>query len=208
MIKVTTQKFYRVGGASTQLKGVSSDIVLPTVTAGLRLGEGEQDYAMPYDEIPRAGGYVKSSRISRILPELMARSKARMAQDKDMQYTREDIERARERQEKNIVSLNKAERQAENAQLLERKKSIDAERKVRYEKMAADDEKNLTIYRLKLADVKLPKLPIASKDDDDEYMDENEDPEDELTETPEYPSKLDPVLREALHIVKDMVNMP
>ena len=208
MIKVTTQKFYRVGGASTQLKGVSSDIVLPTVTAGLRLGEGEQDYAMPYDEIPRAGGYVKSSRISRILPELMARSKARMAQDKDMQYTREDIERARERQEKNIVSLNKAERQAENAQLLERKKSIDAERKVRYEKMAADDEKNLTIYRLKLADVKLPKLPIASKDDDDEYMDENEDPEDALTETPEYPSKLDPVLREALHIVKDMVNMP
>lgn len=208
MIKVTTQKFYRVGGASTQLKGVSSDIVLPTVTAGLRLGEGEQDYAMPYDEIPRAGGYVKSSRISRILPELMARSKARMAQDKDMQYTREDIERARERQEKNIVSLNKAERQAENAQLLERKKSIDAERKVRYEKMAADDEKNLTIYRLKLADVKLPRLPIASKDDDDEYMDENEDPEDALTETPEYPSKLDPVLREALHIVKDMVNMP
>lgn len=208
MIKVTTQKFYRVGGASTQLKGVSSDIVLPTVTAGLRIGEGEQDYAMPYDEIPRAGGYVKSSRISRILPELMARSKARMAQDKDMQYTREDIERARERQEKNVVSLNKAERQAENAQLLERKKSIDAERKVRYEKMAADDEKNLTIYRLKLADVKLPKLPIASKDDDDEYMDENEDPEDELTETPEYPSKLDPVLREALHIVKDMVNMP
>ena len=74
--------------------------------------------------------------------------------------------------------------------------------------MAADDEKNLSIYRLKLADVKLPRLPIASKDDDDEYMDENEDPEDALTETPEYPSKLDPVLREALHIVKDMVNMP
>lgn len=208
MIKVTTQKFYRVGGASTQLKGVTSDIVLPTVTAGLRIGEGEQDYAMPYDEIPRAGGYVKSSRISRILPELMARSQARISQDKDMQYTREDIERARERQEKNVVSLNKAEREAENTQLLERKRAIDAERKVRYEKMAAEDEKNMTIYRLKLSDVKAARLPIASKDDDDEYMDENKDPEEELTETPEYPSKLDPVLREALHIVKDMVDMP
>ena len=208
MIKVTTQKFYRVGGASTQLKGVASDIVLPTVTAGLRIGEGEQDYAMPYDEIPRAGGYVKSSRISRILPELMARSQARTSQDKDMQYTREDIERARERQEKNVVSLNKAEREAENTQLLERKKAIDAERKVRYEKMAAEDEKKMTIYRLKLSDVKAARLPIASKDDDDEYMDENKDPEEELTETPEYPSKLDPVLREALHIVKDMVDMP
>lgn len=208
MIKVTTQKFYRVGGASTQLKGVGSDIVLPTVTAGLRIGESEQDYAMPYDEIPRAGGYVKSSRIARILPELMARSQARVARDKDMQYTREDIERARERQEKNTVSLNKAEREAENAQLLERKKTIDAERKVRYEQMAAADEKNMTIYRLKLSDVKAAKLPIASKDDEDEYMDENKDPEDELTETPEYPSKLDPVLREALHIVKDMIDMP
>ena len=208
MIKVTTQKFYRVGGASTQLKGVASDIVLPTVTAGLRLGEAEQDYAMPYDEIPRAGGYVKSSRISRILPELMARSNARVAQDKDMQYTREDIERAKERQEKNVVSLNKAVRQAENMQLIERKKSMDAERKVRYEQMAAQDEKQLTIYRLKLTDVKAAKLPLASKEDDSEYMDENKDPEEELTETPEYPSNLDPVLREALHIVKDMVDMP
>ena len=208
MIKVTTQKFYRVGGASTQLKGVASDIVLPSVTAGLRIGEGEQDYAMPYDEIPRAGGYVKSSRVARILPELMARSKARTAQDKDMQYTREDVARAKERYESNVVSLNKAERQAENAQLMERKKAIDAERKVRYEKMAAEDEKNLTIYRLKLTDVAAPRLPLASKDDDSEYMDENKDLEEELTETPEYPSNLDPVLREALHIVRDMVDIP
>ena len=208
MIKVTTQKFYRVGGASTQLKGVESDIVLPTVTAGLRIGEGEQDYAMPYDEIPRAGGYVKSSRIAHILPELMARSNARVNADKDMQYTREDIARARERFEKNTVSLNKKVRAAENAQLLERKKAIDAERKVRYEKMAAEDAENLTIYRLKLTDVSAPTLPIASREDDSEYMDENKDEEEELTETPEYPSNLDPVLREALHIVKDMVDMP
>ncbi len=208
MIKVTTQKFYRVGGASTQLKGVASDIVLPTVTGGLRIGEGEQDYAMPYDEIPRAGGYVKSSRISRILPELMARSQARVAADKDMQYTREDIARAKERFEKNEISLSKAVRAAENAQLMERKKAIDAERKVRYEKMAAEDAEKMTIYRLKLGDVNAPRLPLASKDDASEYMDENKDPEEELTEAPEYPSNLDPVLREALHIVKDMVDMP
>ena len=99
-------------------------------------------------------------------------------------------------------------RQAENTQLIERKKSMDAERKVRYEQMAAQDEKQLTIYRLKLTDVKAAKLPLASKEDDSEYMDENKDPEEELTETPEYPSNLDPVLREALHIVKDMVDMP
>lgn len=208
MIKVTTQKFYRVGGASTQLRGVPSDIVLPTATSGLRISEGEQDYALPYDEIPRAGGYVKSNRIARILPALLGRSAARVAKDPDLQYMQEDAARADERQKKNSVSLNKEERQAENAALLARKKKIDEERKGRYEKMAEEDKKNLTIYRLNLTDVSAAKLPIATKEDKNEFMDEVEDPEEELTETPEYPSNLDPVLRESLYIVKDMIDHP
>lgn len=208
MIKVTTQKFYRVGGASTQLRGVPSDIVLPTATSGLRISEGEQDYALPYDEIPRAGGYVKSNRIARILPALLGRSAARVAKDPDLQYMQEDAARADERQKKNSVSLNKEERQAENAALLARKKKIDEERKGRYEKMAAEDKKNLMIYRLNLTDVSAAKLPIATKEDKNEFMDEVEDPEEELTETPEYPSNLDPVLRESLYIVKDMIDHP
>ncbi len=206
MIKVTTQKFYRVGGASTQLKGVSSDIVLPTLTAGFQIGEGEQDYVLPYDEIAKASGYVKNSRIGRILPDLLARSKTRVAEDKDLQYMSEDIARARERQEKNEVSLNKETRNAENAQLLARKKAVDAERKTRYEKMAAEDAKNLVVRRLSLKDVNAPELPLATKEDEEEFMDEVTDPEDELTETPDYPSNLDPELRECLHIVVDMIN--
>lgn len=207
MIKVTTQKFYRVGGASTQLRGVPSDIVLPTATTGLRISEGEQDYALPYDEIPRAGGYVKNPRIARILPSLLGLSAARVAKDPDLQYMQEDAVRADERQKNNSVSLNKKVRQEESNILLARKKSIDEERKTRYEKMAAEDARNMVIYRLNLSDVKLPTLPIASKEDKTEFMDEVEDPEDELTETPEYPSNLDPVLREGLHIVKDMVDL-
>ncbi len=206
MIKVTTQQFYRVGGASTQLRGVPSDIVLPTITAGFQLGEAEQDYAMPYDEIPRASGYVKSSRLGRILPWLRQRSAVRVAADPDLQYTKEDIERARERQEMNQISLNKATRQAENAKLLARKKTMDAERKVRYERMAAEDEKNLVIRRLDLTDVNAPVLPLATKEDKDKFMDEAIDPEDELDETPEYPSNLDPELRESMNILVDMIN--
>lgn len=87
MIKVTVQKFYRVNGASTQLKGVVSDITLPQVTSALQIGEGEMDYAMPYDEIAPAPGYVKEGRIARILPTLRERSAARVASDKDLQYT-------------------------------------------------------------------------------------------------------------------------
>ncbi len=206
MIKVTTQQFYRVGGASTQLKGVPSDIVLPTITAGFQLGEAEHDYAMPYDEIPKASGYVKSGRLGRILPWLRERSAARVAADRDLQYMKEDIERARQRHEKNQVSLNKATREAENAKLLERKKAMDAERKARYEQMAAADAKNLVIRRLNLTDVNAETLPLATKEDNEKFMDEAIDPEEELEETPEYPSSLDPELRESMNILVDMIN--
>lgn len=204
MIKVTTQKFYRVGGASTQLKGVESDLVLPMVTAGIRIGEGEQDYALPYDEIPRANGYVQSTKLAQMLPMLRERSQARTAADPDMTYMQQDIDRANEKQEKNSVSLNKAARQAENAELLARRKAIDAERKERYAKMAEEDAKNLVIRRLKLDDVDKKELPLFNKDDEEKFMDEHEDEDDELTETPEYPSSLDYVLRECLHILTDM----
>ena len=207
MIKITLQKFYRVGGASTQLRGVASDIVLPTATSGLQLGEAEMDHAMPYDEIPRAIGYVKSKHLASILPQLKQNSQARVSADRDMQYMQEDADRAKERIAKNSVSLNKAKRTEENEQLLARKKSIDADRKTRYEEMARDDERTLSIFRLNLSDVDAATLPPATKDDKNEYMDEHEDEEESLVETPEYPSNLDPVLRESLHIVRDMIDL-
>ena len=39
ILKLTTQKFYRVAGGSTQLKGVVSDIVLPSATAAFEVGD-------------------------------------------------------------------------------------------------------------------------------------------------------------------------
>ncbi len=134
------------------------------------------------------------------------RSADRVAADRDLQYVKEDIERARERQEKNRVSLNKATREAENAKLLARKKSMDAERKQRYEQMAAEDEKNLVIHRLNLTDVDAPTLPLATKEDKNKFMDEAIDPEEELEDAPEYPSNLDPELRESMNILVDMIN--
>ena len=51
---MTQQKFYRVNGGSTQLKGVSSDIVLPDTYAYIETGEAENEYVMPWDKIPAA----------------------------------------------------------------------------------------------------------------------------------------------------------
>ena len=208
MIKVTVQKFYRINGASTQLKGVASDIVLPMSTAALQLGEGELDFVMPYDEIPAATGYVKDSRLARILPELSRRSAERVAQDKDLQYSRWYIDYRRALLKTNADSLNKAKRVAENEELLRRQKEIAEDRKVRYAAMAEADAANLRIFRLKLDDVDAAELPLITKAEDEKYMEQVEDPEEMLEEEVDYPSTLDPILRESMHIINDMLEMP
>lgn len=53
-IKLTLQKFYRVNGGSTQLKGVSSDIVLPDSYEYLKFREKDDPDALPWDEISKA----------------------------------------------------------------------------------------------------------------------------------------------------------
>jgi carboxyl-terminal processing protease len=53
-LKITIQKFYRINGGATQLKGVNSDIVLPDAYSLLDIGEKDMDFPMEWDEIPRA----------------------------------------------------------------------------------------------------------------------------------------------------------
>jgi carboxyl-terminal processing protease len=50
-IKVTTQKFYRIDGGSTQLKGVIPDIVIPDNFHYVTVGENDYDFAMEWSEI-------------------------------------------------------------------------------------------------------------------------------------------------------------
>ena len=50
-LKLTIQKFYRVAGGSTQLHGVASDIVLPSLSDLPEFGEGALKNALPYDEV-------------------------------------------------------------------------------------------------------------------------------------------------------------
>src|SRR5436190_86128 len=53
-VKLTLQKFYRINGGSTQLKGVSSDIVLPDNLEYLKVREKDDEDALPWDEITEA----------------------------------------------------------------------------------------------------------------------------------------------------------
>jgi carboxyl-terminal processing protease len=53
-VKLTLQKFYRINGGSTQLKGVASDVVLPDNLEHLKLRERDNENALPWDEISKA----------------------------------------------------------------------------------------------------------------------------------------------------------
>lgn len=53
-IKLTMQKFYRIDGGTTQLKGVTPDIVWPDNYTYIKTGEKEQDFPLKWDQIPAA----------------------------------------------------------------------------------------------------------------------------------------------------------
>ena len=48
------QKFYRINGGATQLKGVTPDVILPDPYEFIETGEKEMDYPMAWDEIAKA----------------------------------------------------------------------------------------------------------------------------------------------------------
>lgn len=53
-VKLTLQKFYRINGGSTQLKGVNPDVVLPDVYEYLKIREKDNPSSLPWDEIAKA----------------------------------------------------------------------------------------------------------------------------------------------------------
>ena len=51
-LKLTIQQFYLPDGKSTQLEGVSSDVILPSITAKLDISESDLEYPLPADKVP------------------------------------------------------------------------------------------------------------------------------------------------------------
>ena len=104
-VKVTINKFYRPSGASTQSKGVASDIRLPSLIDELDYGEKAYDYALPWEEIAKVK-YKKFGLVSPYIKELDVRSKDRIASNEDFKKVAEEIEKYRKNEEeRSRVSL-------------------------------------------------------------------------------------------------------
>ncbi|MBO0330487.1 carboxy terminal-processing peptidase [[Muricauda] lutisoli] len=102
-IKLTTQKFYRINGGSTQLEGVKSDIVVPDRYSYIDLGERDQQNPLGWDKITPADykawdGYID-------LDEAVKNSKERMSKNEQIKLIEENAKWLKEQQDENLISL-------------------------------------------------------------------------------------------------------
>jgi carboxyl-terminal processing protease len=213
-LKLTIQKFYRPSGQSTQLKGVESDVVVPSRLAHLEVSESALKYPLPYDEVKPAD-YDKWPGPPVDFADLRTRSEERVKTDPEFRYLQQDIDKMEERIASNHLSLNKATREAEAKADKDRNEQIKAERLARKEPAPA-------VYELPLADVDKPKLQLlASKKEKAEAKDKAKTPEqkavvsednsgdDALAEDDDAGDKaaadtVDPVRNESLNILADL----
>lgn len=108
-LKVTTATFYRIDGASTQLRGVEPDIQLPSVLDALELGEENLPHALPWTRV-YPSLYKRSAELDIILPEIKERAEKRHATDPSYKKYLELVERMSARQRSREVPLNLEER--------------------------------------------------------------------------------------------------
>ena len=108
-LKITTAKFYRVTGGSTQNKGVTPDIVIPSFRDKMEIGESHLPTALLWDQIQPLE-IQGSSRITAIIPTLQKRFKRRVEHYDWYNELVQDIERYGETIEQNRLPLNFSKR--------------------------------------------------------------------------------------------------
>jgi carboxyl-terminal processing protease len=103
-LSLTIQKFYRINGKTTQLKGVTPDIVLPDSYQMMDIGEKEEKYALSWDEIAP----VKYTPWPETLPreKLKTLCDKRIAGDDQFSLIRQNAVRIKKDSEKTNFTLN------------------------------------------------------------------------------------------------------
>src|SRR5256886_346638 len=216
-LKLTIQKFYRVAGGSTQLHGVASDVILPSLSDLPEFGEGALKNALAYDEVTKAKYTKWSDNHSLFIDQLRRRSEERAKNDPEFHYVMEDIGRLRHKLDENRISLNEDQRKKELQEDKLRKETRSKERLVRNQEepqiyrvtLDTVDKPNLQLimYPGKLAEAKkngtTPKVdPDAASDADTDLIGGAGGADDD-TKTP----AIDPERDEALNILADLVDL-
>ncbi len=104
-LKLTMQKFYRVNGGSTQLKGVASDIVLPDNYQYIKTGEREQDKPLKWTEIDGVSYRQDVLHVKPVLPLIKKNSAARLSGNSIFNKIDEYAKKVKEQRDETSYSL-------------------------------------------------------------------------------------------------------
>ncbi|ADV48238.1 carboxy terminal-processing peptidase [Cellulophaga sp. E16_2] len=137
-IKLTTQKFYRINGGSTQLEGVKSDVVVPDKYSYIDLGERDQQNPLGWDKITPADYTPWDGHID--YESTIANSNKRMAKNPQIKLIEENAKWLKEQQSETVVSLNYIDYKEDEAKSIEKSK---------YFKTLSDYDSKLTFESLK-----------------------------------------------------------
>jgi len=209
-LKVTIQKFYRIAGGSTQLKGVEPDVKLPSIRDVLDIGEASAENPLAYDTIP-AKKYPLFRKDPFPADEINARVKSRIAANPEFQYIIDESKRLKEKIDRNTVTLNLQEREKERLETEARRDKQSDEREKRAKEVADRLKDNgFKLYHLTLDNVDKPELvphsaftkemnsgmrTAAAKDDDGG------------SDGSKFPYGLEPVKLETIHILRDLIEL-
>ena len=153
--KITTARFYRVDGRSTQLEGVAADIHLPSLLDSLDIGEDKLTYALPFTRI-RPAEYSLAWNMNKYVPTLQRLSDARLKADERYLRHVENVKGMKAISDRESVSLEYGARKAQMA----------ADRELRELDAEEDDEESSS----KKKDKKRRRR--NQRDDDDVVLDE------------------------------------
>jgi len=141
-IKLTTQKFYRINGGSTQLEGVKSDVIVPDKYSYIDLGERDQSNPLKWDKISPAeyklwDGYIDYDKT-------IANSMARMSKNPQIDLIEQNAKWLKAEQDETEISLNyttyKEEREKDKVQSNFFKKLSDYDSKLTFESLQYEQE--------------------------------------------------------------------
>jgi len=138
-LKITMQQFYLPAGDSTQKRGVLSDVVLPSVTTHMDVGEGDLDFAIDFDRVPTSDFKKVDMRNDAIVTELKNESAARREKSEDWQKQLRNIKRYREQKDRKTLTLNEEK-------FFAQRKEFDAD-KVEEEKFEEDNDPDEIVKR-------------------------------------------------------------
>ena len=128
-VKLTLQKFYRINGGSTQLRGVASDIVIPDVLETAKVREKDNPDALPWDEIAKADYTAWKQPVD--VAALKAKSETRVKAHTAFETIRKNGEWLGAKNDEKTASLNLTQYRAQQKMIRDKVKEIEAVNKLK-----------------------------------------------------------------------------